>query len=368
MNTTLIRLFILATVLFTAGTLNAQNTFPASGSAGIGTATPNAASILEIKSTTKGVLMPRMTAAQKTAIASPLAGLVIYQTDGTKGLYHYNGSAWKAVAPAAWNLAGNGGTTASQFLGTTDSTGLKIKTKNIQRAVFDANGNFGIGTANPAATMEAVGSSGAVRQILRTTDATSYTSLRLYNNLNAAGRSLEIDYAGQNYGGALLPGGPAGEAGVICTTGPFPLVLGTNNSAKVNILSNGNVGIGTETPGNKLSVAGNANFSGNVGIGTVSPSYKLEVCGVIRANEVRVEIGWCDYVFADDYILPALSEVEAFIKTNRHLPDVTKGSIIETEGLEVGKTSAQMIKKIEELTLYVIDLQKQVDELKKNNK
>ncbi len=104
--------------------------------------------------------------------------------------------------------------------------------------------------------------------------------------------------------------------------------------------------------------------NGNVGIGTNANLYKLDVCGTMRAKEVRVATGWCDYVFADDYKLPALSDVEAFIKTNKHLPDVTPGSVIEGEGLEVGKTSAQMIKKIEELTLYVIELQKQVNELK----
>ena len=56
--------------------------------------------------------------------------------------------------------------------------------------------------------------------------------------------------------------------------------------------------------------------------------------------------------------------VKIYIKENKHLPGVTKGSEIETEGLEVAKVSAQMIRKIEELTLYVIELQKQVDALK----
>ncbi len=108
--------------------------------------------------------------------------------------------------------------------------------------------------------------------------------------------------------------------------------------------------------------------TGQLGLGTSTPAYKLDVCGTIRAKEVRVATGWCDYVFADDYKLPALNDVEAFIKANKHLPDVTPGSIIESEGLEVGKTSAQMIKKIEELKLYVIDLQKQLNELKETKK
>ena len=70
--------------------LNAQNTFPASGSTGIGTATPNASALLEVKSTTKGILTPRMTQAQRDAIASPATGLLIYQTDNTPNFYFFN--------------------------------------------------------------------------------------------------------------------------------------------------------------------------------------------------------------------------------------------------------------------------------------
>lgn len=75
----------------------AQNSFPASGSAGIGTASPNASSILEMNSTTQGMLAPRMTKAQRDAILTPATGLLIYQTTNTPGFYFYNGSAWAAM-------------------------------------------------------------------------------------------------------------------------------------------------------------------------------------------------------------------------------------------------------------------------------
>jgi len=103
--------------------------------------------------------------------------------------------------------------------------------------------------------------------------------------------------------------------------------------------------------------------SGNVGIKT-SPSatYELNVCGQIRAKEVRVQSGWCDYVFNEDYNLLSLEEVKEFIAKNKHLPDVTPGTKIESEGLDVGITSSQMIRKIEELTLYMIEMNDKMKE------
>ena len=67
---------------------------------GVGTTTPDASSVLDVKSTTKGLLPPRMTQAQRTAISTPATGLVVFQTDGTIGLKYYDGSAWVSIQVA----------------------------------------------------------------------------------------------------------------------------------------------------------------------------------------------------------------------------------------------------------------------------
>ena len=90
-------------IILFAITLTAQNTFPSTGAAGIGTTAPNVSSLLEVKSTSKGILLPRMTQSQRNAIASPVEGLLIYQTDHTPGFYYYNGSAWNAVSTTGAN-------------------------------------------------------------------------------------------------------------------------------------------------------------------------------------------------------------------------------------------------------------------------
>src|SRR6185436_10162032 len=109
---TKILLVILMPICFIGRNLHAQNIFPSSGSAGLGTTIPNPSSALEIKSITQGLLISRMTRVQRDAIASPATGLMIYQTNSTPGFYYYTGSAWTAVTPKAkaWLLTGNAGT------------------------------------------------------------------------------------------------------------------------------------------------------------------------------------------------------------------------------------------------------------------
>jgi hypothetical protein len=104
---------------------------------------------------------------------------------------------------------------------------------------------------------------------------------------------------------------------------------------------------------------------GNVGIGTLNPTSKLSVNGNIRAKEVVVETGWADYVFAKDYKLPSLMEVEKYIKANNHLPEIPSAEEIQINGLKVGEVQTKMMQKIEELTLYIIEQNKRIDKLEK---
>ncbi len=115
---------------------------------------------------------------------------------------------------------------------------------------------------------------------------------------------------------------------------------------------------------------GNIHLDGTqVAIGGVVPAasgYKLTVTGKIIAEELKVKLSgsWPDYVFENKYKLQSLPELEQFIQSNKHLPNIPSASEIEKNGMEVGDMQKKMMEKIEELTLYVIDLQKQIEVLK----
>ena len=103
-----------------------------------------------------------------------------------------------------------------------------------------------------------------------------------------------------------------------------------------------------------------ATSTGNVGIGTSSTSYKLAVNGTIRAKEVVVDTGWSDYVFEDGYRLAPLNEVEARIKTDKHLPGIPSAAEVAEHGVSVGEMQSRLLAKVEELTLHLIAQEKQL--------
>lgn len=102
---------------------------------------------------------------------------------------------------------------------------------------------------------------------------------------------------------------------------------------------------------------------GNVGIGTTIPDSKLTVAGKIHSQEVKVTINaGSDFVFEEDYRLAPLYQVEAYIKEYQHLPNIAPEKEMLEKGVEIGKFQMKLLEKIEELTLYVIELKKENDQ------
>jgi DNA-binding protein YbaB len=105
--------------------------------------------------------------------------------------------------------------------------------------------------------------------------------------------------------------------------------------------------------------------TGNFGIGTLSPDEKLTVNGKIHAKEVRIDtsIPTPDYVFNKDYSLMSLTDVKNYIDKNHHLPEVPSAADVEKNGLKLGEMNLILLKKVEELTLHLIEKDKQMEEM-----
>jgi hypothetical protein len=113
-----------------------------------------------------------------------------------------------------------------------------------------------------------------------------------------------------------------------------------------------------------IDFGGTITGTGNVGIGTATPSEKLAVNGNIRAKKLKItQTGWPDYVFEKEYKLIPLNDLEKFVLKNKHLPGVPSVSDVDKDGVDVGDTQAILLKKIEELTLYIIEQNKRLEAL-----
>ena len=159
-----------------------------------------------------------------------------------------------------------------------------------------------------------------------------------------------------NSGNAICLGHDGGNA-IIEHYGDGEILIGYYSHATVAISHNLKVGNNAYFEG-KVMIGNTASFSDNTGL------YALNVKGKIRGDGMKVYNSWSDYVFDDNYDLPTLPEWQKFIKKNHHLPGIPSATEVEKEGIDLGPMQAKLLEKIEELTLYVIGQQKEINELR----
>lgn len=286
---------------------------------------------LEFQTTANGTTSPatRMTIAHdgKVGVGTAIpAGKLHILHDGADSDPHmriHTTGSWSRIN---WSTNTNANYwTAQSYLesATTASNYWRLEYNTLPKFTVNGDGDIGVGTGSPTAKLHVVhsGSDSDPHIRIHTTGAESRINWSTNTNANywIAQSYLESATTTSNY-----------------------WRLEYNGASRFFVRADGNVGIGTSTPDNKL-----------------------DVLGVIRANEVIVETGWADYVFDDNFKLKPLTEVESFIKENKHLPDVPSAKTVQEKGAHVSELMTKMMQKIEELTLYSIQQQKEIDALKK---
>lgn len=242
-------------------------------------------------------------------------------------------------------------------------------------------GNVGIGVENPQEVLHvngAIRGGGAHGEVTLRGDNGSITigatdeQTMTFNTdrskyvFNIDGTNRMLIQSDGNVGIGLLS--PIGRLHV--NGGALIVGVGTSESARAaNVLKFGDnsyVKIGEWQKDNMLSFSAHSyNFClGNVGIGTTNPQYRLDVAGKIRAKELIIETTGADFVFADNYKLRPLSEVKAFIEENKHLPEIKSAQEMQQNGVGVNELQTQLLQKIEELTLYLIQQEQTIQELR----
>lgn len=213
------------------------------------------------------------------------------------------------------------------------------------KVTVDNAGRVGIGTTSPSARLELIGgSSSSANSSLIIKNSSGDTTMRVRDNgyvgigYNGStyGRPLNIQGSGMNfyetatqYGGSIFPNNGN-------------MVLWAPSDAVVLQPTSGSVVLGSYTP---------------------AAGYKLSVKGKLMCEEARVQLSgaWPDYVFADEYELPTLQAVEASIKINKHLPNMPPAAEVAKNGFDLGDMNKRLLEKVEELTLYIIQLKKDND-------
>lgn len=265
--------------------------------------------------------------------------------EGNLRIFGYNTSRYLRFTEA--NLQG----AFINYDGTSNILNIGVNNINSTDLVNDRNsisivrstGNVGIGTTSPSAPLHINNGDDSYGVILANADESSFSlyakTLTTSPNFVESFR-LGLKYASHEDNGyiSFYRGGGTG--------GGF-LGLSTSGLERIRIASNGDVGIGTSTPDDKLTVKGR-----------------------IHAEEVKVDLSvpGPDYVFKEGYDLKSLEEVQKHIREKGHLPNIPSAAEMEENGVELGIMNMKLLEKIEELTLYTIAQEKRIKHLEKENK
>lgn len=285
------------------------------------------------------------------------------------------------------NFIGQTGNTNTTF----NATGLNASTTyNFYVRALDAAGNISVASNNISVTTTGGGGGGgndtepptapsnlAASNIESTTltlnwnasnDNVGVTNYNIYRNNNMVGQTGNSN---TTYNVAGLTASTAYNFYVRALDAAGN-ISGNSNTINVTTTAGGGGGGGGGSPYTTLNAnlpnvnwqANNFFAAGVVGIGTApNTNFQLSVDGDIRAKEVIVESGWSDFVFEKDYYLPTLSEVEDYINQNGHLKDIPSAKEVHENGIGLAEINTKLLQKIEELTLYMIEINKRLKEL-----
>ncbi|MGN7787302.1 hypothetical protein ACTJIJ_22400 [Niabella sp. 22666] len=220
------------------------------------------------------------------------------------------------------------------------------------------NGMTGIGTALPSSklTVNAGENAKAIEIVggnyYESSNSYSFPALSFYSTINAVKSAI-----------------PTSEIRFVDRPGTYGYAANVRTSdIEFYTSRNWDGSIYTHVPSLTMTIKSNQD-GGYVGIGTAVPKEKLSVNGKIRAHEIKVEQNnWPDYVFSKNYSLQSLADIEKYIKEKGHLPEVPSAEDVAKAGVELGTNQALLLKKIEELTLHLIQMEKRMNEQDKEIK
>ena len=262
-------------------------------------------------------------------------GLVIRADDGTTYPVRLYSRAYNGLR----------GGTLDLYYGNTQNA--RISAESGLSNYLNNGGNFGIGTPTPRSRLD-IGSSLGAGNGARFGDYLEINEREAVDNANTIGWNA---YVAAN-DGTFAP------SYALCTG--MVLSMSSGGTADLDFWGRNWAGSASAVSLPAFTHVMRLSTNGNVGIGTTNPTQKLSVAGTVRAYAVVVDTGWSDYVFKPDYKLASLSEVEGAIKKDGHLPGIPSAAEVAEHGVSLGDMQSKLLAKVEELTLHLIEQDKRM--------